>query len=58
MFVVKRFTRDHDDVWTDEVARFATEAEADAFAAAEEQSRPFGWHANEWHTVEPECPFG
>lgn len=52
MFVVKKFTRDYDDVLNEEVARFDSKDLADEFAAAEERSRPWStWQTTEWFEV-------
>ena len=50
-FVVKRCVRDFNEVFKNEVARFATEAEAVAFVDAADEFCMFGV---EWHEVEEE----
>lgn len=51
MFVVKRYTISYDGEWSEEVARFVSEDEANAFAETENNCRPF---EGERHVVDEE----
>lgn len=51
MWVVKRCVQDFDDVFKNEVAQFATDEEADAFADEQDRNFPF---RDVWHEVHKE----